>query len=161
MHHIRIAAAAIVLLSFGPAYQLPARADQVTWFGNRSEDGASLIYGTPDSGYGKIVFTCEAGQDDLMFVYEHEPINPQDGVEVDVLLSAGDIEVPVSTTGTRLEIDDAFILEGQTRLDKRLRDILTSSGTLTVTVEDGTAEYPLDGAAKAAGALLEVCSPES
>lgn len=158
MRTLRIAAAVTVLAVF--ALPAPA-ADEVIWFGNRTEDGASLIYGTPNSGYGKIAFTCLAGHDDLTFVYEHEPIDARDGVEVDVFLSAGEIEVAIPTTGTRLEIDDSFILEGRTKLDDRLRKLLTSTGTLIVTIEDGSDEYPLDGASKAAKHLLDVCSPQA
>jgi len=153
---MRIVAIAVML----PCLAAPASADNVTWFGNRHEDGASLVYGIPDSGYGQIVLSCEAGDDDLTFVYEHQPNDPKDGVEVDVILSAGDLEISVPTTGSRLEIDDTFILEGQTKLDDKLRNILQASGTMIVTVEDGTAEYPLDGAADAARDLIEVCSPQ-
>lgn len=148
--------------AFSICLALPALATgEVTWFGSRTEDGASLIYGTPNSGYGKIAFTCLAGQDDLTFVYEHEPVGATNGAEVDVLLSAGDIEVTVPTTGSRLEIDDAFILEGRTKLDNRLRDLLMSAGTLIVTVQDGSEEYPLDGASQAAKHLVDVCSPDA
>ncbi len=152
---MRIVAIAVMLSGLAAS----ASADNVTWFGNRHEDGASLVYGIPDSGYGQIVLSCAAGHDALTFAYEHEPNDPKDGVEVDVILSAGDLEVSVPTTGSRLEIDDTFILEGQTKLDDKLRNILQASGTMIVTVEDGTAEYPLDGAADAARDLIEVCSP--
>lgn len=136
-----------------------ASAEQISWFGNRSEDGASLIYGTPDSGYGKIVFSCQAGQEDVTFVYEHEPINPADGVKVNVFLSAGGEDIAIPTTGSRLQIDDVFLLEGHTKLDSRLRKILNAEGELTVTVEDGIEAYPLEGAAEAAKHLLKTCSP--
>ncbi len=160
MDQTKLAAAAIALLSIASIQSSRAHAEQTTWFGTRSEDGASLIYGTPNSGYGKIALSCVAGQDDLSFVYEHEPVGAKDGLKVEVLLSAADLEVAIPTTGTRLEMDDVFILEGQTKLDNRLRDLLTSAGSLTVTIQDGAAEYPLDGAASAARDLLEVCSPE-
>jgi len=151
--------AAIAILLSGIAAS--AWADNVVWFGNRHEDGASLVYGIPDSGYGRIVLSCEVGNDDLSFVYEHEPADARNGVKLDVILSAGDQEVSIPTTGTRLEIDDTFILEGRTKLDDRLVDLLTSPGTLTVTVEDGIADYPLDGAAEASRHLVEVCSPHA
>lgn len=136
-----------------------ASAANVVWFGNRHEDGATLVYGIPDSGYGQIVLSCEAGNNDLSFVYEHEPADAKNGVKLEVILSAGGHEVSIPTTGTRLEIDDTFILEGRTKLDDRLVELLTSSGRLTVTVEDGVADYPLDGAADASRHLVEVCSP--
>lgn len=155
-------AAAVALLSVELTYPpASAHAEQVTWFGTRSEDAASLIYGTPASGYGRIAFTCQVGQDELSFAYEHEPTNAVDGVEVDAVLAAGDVEVSIPTTGARLEIDDVFLLEGQARLDDALRKLLTSGGVLTIMVEDGAAEYPLDGAAQAAEHLLQACSPDA
>lgn len=163
MKQITISAAAAALLGAMLICSLspPARADQAIWFGNRNEDAASLIYGRPDSGYGKIAFTCQVGQDELMFTYEHEPINAVDGVAVDAVLAAGGVEVSIPTIGARLEIDDVFLLEGQIRLDNALRKLLTSGGTLTIMVEDGAESYPLDGAAQAAGHLLQACAPDA
>ena len=160
MMNSKLAIAAIVACGLFPLLspQL-ASAEQVIWFGNRSEDGASLTYGTPDSGYGKIVFSCEAGQDDVYFIYEHKPIIAEEGTQVEVFLAAGGVEIAIPTTGSRLEIDDAFLLEGLTKLDDNLRKILTAGGDLIVTVEDGSEEFPLDGAADAAKHLLQVCSP--
>lgn len=162
MRQITLSISAVTLLGLALLHSLPsAHAERVIWFGNRSEDAASLIYGTPNSGYGKIAFTCQVGQDNVTFTYEHESSNAADGVEVDAVLSAGGVEVSIPTTGSRLEIDDVFLLEGHARLDDALRKILTSSGTLTIMVEDGAAEYPLEGAAEAAGQLLQVCSPDA
>lgn len=161
MHKTLMAVAALaVLICLIAIRSAPsAEAEQVAWFGNRSEDGASLIYGTPDSDHAKIAFNCQAGQDDLVFVYEHKPIEAKDGVKVDVILAADGIEVTIPTTGLQLELDDAFLLEGQVKLDGRLRKLLMSQGTLIVTVEDGADEFPLDGIATAAKHVIETCSP--
>lgn len=130
--------------------------EDIRWFGSADAYGASLVYGIPDSGYAPIAFFCTNGAD-LAFAYEFEPIDPTDGGEVTVTLQVGDIIVPIETTGLRLEMDDLFILEGTTILDDRLTDLLTSRGTLHVFVEDGSAEYPLDGAREAASSLIEYC----
>lgn len=162
MRQLTLSAAAATLLSLALIHPPPsAHAEKVAWFGNRSEDGASLIYGTRDSGYGKIVFTCQVGQDELSFTYEHEPTEAVHGMEIDAVLAGAGVEVAIPTTGSRLEIDDTFVLEGQARLDDTLRKLLTSGGTLTIMVEDGAAEYPLEGAAEAARHLLQVCSPDA
>lgn len=162
MKNIKLAAAALALFSLAQ-FSVPrsVHAEKVTWFGSRSEDGASLIYGTPESGYGKIVFSCEAGHDELSFTYEHEPVNAADGTRIDALLAAGGMEVAIPTTGTRLEIDDVFLLEGQTKLDATLRKLLTAGGNLIITVEDGAEEFSLEGAAEAAKPLLQVCTPDA
>lgn len=131
------------------------------WHGEKGERGASLFYGIPQSGHAPVSFSCPQGGGDLVFAFAFEPVNAADGAEVEVLLQAGDIEVPISTTGTRIEMDDLFILEGRTALDARLVDLITSRGTLHVFVEDGAEEFSLDGAREAAAALIETCVARS
>lgn len=132
--------------------------EDLRWFNAIYEGEASLVYGVPETSFAPVAFRCTAGEADAGFTYEHEPIDASDGVEVTVTLQAGDIEVPIQTTGIRLEMDDLFILEGTTPLDDRLIDLLTSQGTLLVFVEDGAEEYPLEGAREAAKGFVKACS---
>lgn len=132
--------------------------ENLGWHGQKDEHGASLFYGIPQTDHAPLSFSCAQGSDELTFAFAFAPINAVDGVKVEVLLEAGDISVPVATTGARIEMDDSFILEGRTVLDARLVDLLTSRGTLSVFVEDGSEEYPLDGAREAAAALVETCT---
>lgn len=135
-----------------------ASADEVKWFVLPGEtEGAVLIYGTPDSGYAPLSFRCDGKGGALDATIEHEPINATNGVKVETFFSAGDIEIQVATTGTRLDMDDLFILEGKTPLDKRFQDMITSSGPLTMTIEDGAEEYPLDGASDPAREFFKLC----
>lgn len=148
-----------LLLSLGALLGLsPALAQQdLAWHGRAEAGGAALFYGIPDTDYGPLSFSCSRGGDGVTFTYIHEPIEAYDGVEVEVLLHAGDIEVPIRTFGWRPELDDAFVLEGKTELDDQLIDLLTSRGVLFVFVEDGAEEFPLDGAREAAIHLIETC----
>lgn len=135
-----------------------ASADEVKWFVLPGEtEGAVLIYGTPDSGYAPLSFRCDGKAAALDVVIEHEPINAVNGVKVEAFFSAGDIEIAMATTGTRLDMDDLFILEGQTPLDERFQDLITSSGPLTMTIEDGAEEYPLEGVRDPAREFLKLC----
>ncbi len=127
------------------------------WHGAKGETGASLFYGIAQSGYAPVSFSCPQGGDTLVFAFAFEPVDAAEGAETEVVLQAGDIEVPIATTGTRMEMDDSFLLEGHTVLDQRLTDLITSRGTLIVSVEDGAEEFPLDGAREAAAALIETC----
>ena len=137
---------------------MAAAEETLGWHGRKGEDGASLFYGIPQTDHAPLSFSCMHGSDELTFVFAFAPINAVDGVKVKVLLEAGGISVPIATTGARIEMDDSFVLEGRTVLDARLVDLLSSRGTLSVSVEDGAEEYPLDGAREAAAALLETCS---
>lgn len=119
--------------------------ENLGWHGQKDEHGASLFYGIPQTDHAPLSFSCAQGSDELTFAFAFAPINAVDGVKVEVLLEAGDISVPVATTGARIEMDDSFILEGRTVLDARLVDLLTSRGTLSVFVEDGSeASHPLE-----------------
>lgn len=154
----RAAAMFRAVLVAGLIMPLGAAAEEnLGWHGDATGDGATLYYGIPQSGYGQLSFWCRAGSNTVTFTFAFEPVVADDGVEVTVLLQAGDIEVPIRTTGTRLLMDDQFVLEGQAVLDARLADLLTSRGTLLVFVEDGAEEYSLDGAREAAAPLLETC----
>lgn len=131
------------------------------WHGDKWEHGASLFYGVPQTDHAPLSFACPEGGSELVFTFAFAPINAVDGVKVEVLLEAGDISVPIATTGARIEMDDSFILEGRTPLDARLIDLLGSDGMLSVFVEDGAEEYPLDGAREAAAALIETCTDKA
>lgn len=150
----------VVLLLAALSCCFPAMAsaeESPGWHGQKGEHGASLFYGIPQSDHAPLSFSCAQSSDELTFTFLFTPANAVDGVKVEVLLEAGDISVPIATTGTRIEMDDSFILEGRTVFDARLTDLLTSRGTLSVFVGDGAEEYPLDGAREAAAALIETC----
>lgn len=137
---------------------MAAAEENFGWHGEKWERGASLFYGARQTDHAPLSFACPEGGSELVFTFAFAPINRVDGVKVEVLLEAGDISVPIVTTGARIEMDDSFILEGRTLLDARLTDLLTSRSTLSVFVEDGAEEYPLDGAREAAASLIETCT---
>lgn len=149
---LRLAALACCLPTMATAEE------KLGWHGEKSERGASLFYGVPQTDHTPLSFACPDGGSELVFTFAFAPINAVDGVEVEVLLEAADISLPIATTGARIEMDDSFILEGRTALDKRLIDLITSRGTLHVFVEDGATEFPLRGAREAAAALIETCA---
>lgn len=143
---------------------LPAGAmaqDNPGWHGTAYEGMATLFYGTPQSDHAELSFSCEAGSGTATFVFAFAPIQAVDGVEVVVTLEAGDISLPIQTTGLLLEMDDQFLLEGEVPLDDRLAELLGSEGVLSVFVEDGAAEYALDGALDAASDLFETCGQDA
>lgn len=131
--------------------------ENLGWHFVTAEQGGTLFYGIPQSGHAPLSFSCAEGDRELAFVFAFEPINAVDGVEVVVLLEANDISIPIPTIGTRLEMDDLFVLEGRTSPDARLLDLFGPGDVLSVFVEDGAEEYPLAGAREAAAALLESC----
>ncbi|KRA44662.1 hypothetical protein ASD80_05840 [Devosia sp. Root635] len=127
------------------------------WHGSVYDGMATLFYGIPQSDHAEISLACQAGSDTATFVFAFAPIAAVDGVQVQVTLEAGNVSLPIQTTGALMQMDDLFLLEGEVAVDTRLIDLLGSDGMLSVFVEDGAAEYPLDGARQAAAALIETC----
>ncbi len=133
------------------------------WHGEAGPHGASLTYGAAQSGHAPISFSCTPDGNGLSFVFTFILGDSADSAEVEVLLRAGDITVPIRTTG--MHDDDIrsrlYILEGKTVLDDRLTDLITSDGILVVVMKYDTREYPLDGAREAAAPLLETCAGQA
>jgi hypothetical protein len=153
----RVAAlAASLMLSAGAMAQ-----DDPGWHGNEYDGMATLFYGVPQSDHVEIALSCQAGSNAANFVFAFAPIQAVDGVQVQVTLEAGDIALPIQTTGALMQMDDLFLLEGEVTVDARLIDLLGSPGKLSVFVEDGAAEYPLEGALDAAAALIEACGQDA
>jgi hypothetical protein len=152
------AAALACLLATGATAE-----ENLGWHGDANADGASLFYGIPQSDHAPVSFSCTPDGNGLTFVFVFIPNDPIDSAEVEVLLQAGDIEVPIRTTGmyTGDVRSRLFILEGKTVLDDRLTDLITSEGTLSVFVEKEKEEYPLDGAREAAAPLLKTCAGQA
>lgn len=138
-------------------------AQQMRWIGDRYEEGASLVYGFPDSDGVLLAFYCDRASRTVAVSLEYEPMKAEDGVEIDVNLAllGGGPRVSLRMIGLRLEIDDKFVLEGETEPAAALQRLLASKGTLVVTVEDGEQEIPLAGAGEAARELFAACDPKS
>lgn len=147
-------AGAFGLLPVGP---IVAQDEGRVWAGHGSKDGAALNYGMPDSDDLPLAFYCPAGSDEIIVSYVFEPIIAEDGVIGDVTLRAGDIEVTIEMIGSRMELDDQFVLSGRTVLDARLADLITSRGTLEVIAETEIETFDLEGAHDEARFLLDAC----
>lgn len=131
--------------------------DNLGWYGNEDNGMATLFYGVPQSDHVEIALSCQAGTDTASFIFPFAPIEAVDGAQVQVTLEAGDISLPIQTTGALMQMDDLFLLEGEIAIDARFIDLLGAPGMLSVFIEDGAAEYPLEGALDAAAALIAAC----
>jgi hypothetical protein len=127
------------------------------WIGIAGPNGASLLYGTPQSDDIVVGFWCERATDELVVSFRFEPVGAADGMEIDMELSSEAGSVVLPATGERMLLDDAFVLEARTELDPVLRRIISEGVTLSIMVQDGVEEIPLAGAAEEAAALFEAC----
>lgn len=157
----------IFLLAFSMALSpvlagvLPAVASAYRWIGQITEDGAALRYAIPESDGIKIDFHCYRTSRAIVVHYEHAPQAAKEGGKFDVRLSVRGrdpgLSVTIAATGRRLELDDLFVLEGETRMTPALRRLLADGGSLLVQVDGRTEEIPLKGIAAAAKQLFASC----
>ncbi len=157
MKSISVGAVFVFLL----AYPASAGANDYQWIGQITEDGASLSYAIPESDGIKLDFHCDRKTRAIVVNYDHEPAGAKDGAKYDIELSlrgrdAG-LRVVVPATGQRLELDDLFVLQGQTRMTPGLRRVLSEGGTLLVKVHGRVEEIPLKGIGAATRQLLAAC----
>lgn len=131
--------------------------EKLSWLGWSGEGAASLAYGLAESDHVLLSLACEKAGTPIRLVYPHEPAQPVDGGTYELTLKTEKQALSLKTTGTRLEMDDLFILEGELPKGTDLVALLTAGKTLTVAVDQDVTELPLDGAASAGSALFEIC----
>jgi hypothetical protein len=149
---------AALTLGVALACLTPATAEEeMSWFGYADETMAAVAYGIPDSDYAPLVIRCDKGATEAVFRVEHEAIKAKNGAKLPVRLTTGALKLEISTTAHHQEMDDSLHLQGRVKLAGPLRDILGSTGKLTLTAEGRDTEYPLKGAAKAATKLFAMC----
>lgn len=140
---------------------LAASASEYRWIGQITEDGAALSYAIPESDGIKIDFHCDRKTRAIVVNYDHEPKAAKDGGKFDLQLSVrgrdAGLSVKIAAIGRRLELDDLFVLQGQTRMTPALRRLLAEGGTLLVQVDGKAEEIPLKGITAAAKQLFASC----
>jgi hypothetical protein len=127
------------------------------WILDDAGEAVSLVYGTPETDDVLIGFSC--GPERVLTVtYFFEPADARDGMtaEIELVTAAG--HRLVKARGERSLLDDAFVLEGRTRLDAALARILGKGGTLAIAVRGSVDEVPLAGAEAGIAALVARCA---
>ena len=131
--------------------------ETLDWHGWSADGSAQLVYGIAESDHVLLSFSCEQSGAPIRIVYPYEPKPARDGGAYDVTLKAGKQTLALRTTGTRLDMDDLFILEGALQKGADLVSLLTGGETLVMSVGKDVTELPLKGAATAGSALFEIC----
>jgi hypothetical protein len=131
--------------------------ETLAWHGWSAEGSAQLLYGVAESDHVLLSFSCEKTGAPIRVVYPYEPKSARDGGAYEVTLTAGTKSLALNATGTRLEMDDLFILEGELPKGGDLVSLLTGGKTLSVSVDKDVTDIPLDDAAAAGSALFEIC----
>jgi hypothetical protein len=150
---------ALLAAALAVSLALEAAADdgRRRWIAVSGPQVSSLMYGTPDSDDVHIGFTCRRATRQITVAFAHEPVGAKDGMRLGIELWSEGGRVMLDAAGRRMQLDDLFVLEATTTLSPALRRILTEGKTLSVMVQDGVEEIPLEGAARAAAGLMEAC----
>ncbi|THV16617.1 hypothetical protein [Rhizobium rhizophilum] len=150
------ALSAFVLL----AAPLPSFAEEeLTWHAWSGEGAASLVYGMAESDYVLLSLACESADGPVMLFFPYEPAGAQDGSAYRLTLENGSQALTTETTGSRMEMDDLFMLEGRLPRGEELKGLLGGTGVLKVSVGKDVTELPLASAGNAAREFLAVCAP--
>jgi len=151
----------VVLLTSALAVSLALEAaaeDRRRWLALSSPEARTVVYGTPESGDLVISFSCKRATRQIVVGFIHEPVGAENGMRIGMELSSEGGRVRLDATGERLPpFDGRFLLLAETMPSPALRDMLTQGKTLSVMVQDGVEEIPLEGAAEAAAPLIEAC----
>jgi hypothetical protein len=118
-----------------------------SWVADSADDAVWIIYGTPESDDVLLSIVCDKPTKTLTVWFAVEPAyskNPET-LPLEIFSEGG--QVLLTGKGQRSEMDDAFSLEAKTPLTPEFEKLLTEAKTISVMVEDGTAEMPLDDAA--------------
>lgn len=130
---------------------------ELIWIGASYEESAWLSYAMPQTDWGVISFHCGRATRKLSVSYVFEPVDAEDGMTFDMELMSEGGQVVLHAVGERFLLDDAYILTAKTNLSPELHAVLFEGQTLTIMVQDGVDEIPLDGIITAAGDLIEAC----
>lgn len=138
-----------------------AAAEEYRWIGQITEDGAALSYAIPNSDGIKIDFHCDRKTKKIVMNYEHDPKEAKDGMRLPIRLSLrgrdASASVNIPSSGQRLELDDRFVFQGETRMSPQLRRIFSEEGTLVVAAGASSEEISLKGVTRANRQLLTAC----
>ena len=147
----------LLLLATLPAAAM-AQERAPEWMLSVHEDDLTLGWGTPETDHVEVVFHCIRGSDVVDFTYFATMPDAPDRLATRVVISGDAGDHAVAVIGTRLELDDLFVLEGGLNFDETLSAILLEDGSFTVSVEgEPDRTYSTAGAEKAFETIIEAC----
>lgn len=119
-----------------------------SWIANSDADATWLIYGTPESDDILLSLTCERSAKTLTVWFAVQPARDRDPKTLPMELVSAGGRAQLTGNGSRSELDDLFSLEAKTSLTPEMEKLLTGGKMLSVTVEGGAHEIPIDETAQ-------------
>jgi hypothetical protein len=118
------------------------------WFAQGDQAVSSVIYGTPESDDVLLSLTCDHATKALTVWYTTEPAYSKDPKTLPIDIHSEGGSISLIGNGSRSELDDAYSLDVTTELTPQFEKLLSEATTLTILVEDGTVELPVDETAR-------------
>lgn len=159
--HILIVIAVVIMLSFF-SRPIPAEDDSpLVWFNSYFDSRTTLVYGIQDTDYYPLFFECNPGNSEVNIGIEHEPVKAEHGDQIDVYLTSGRRTIRLSGLVYYQPMYDLARIDIHTPLDITLQQMLAENGALTITIEDQSFDYPLEGISGPASKLMAACEVKS
>lgn len=137
---------------------IPLRAEEdLDWQAWSGEGAAQLVYGVAESDFVLLSFACDSAQGPIVVTFPYEPNGAREGASYQLVLEAGSRTLTVETVGTRLQMDDLFILEGKLARGADLQGLLGQGGMLKVRFGTDVTELPLKSAQKPSKNFFATC----
>lgn len=127
------------------------------WLGSTGRDYALVLYGTPHTDDVLISFRCNRATKTIAMVNMFEPMGARDGMRIDMELISEGGRLTLNATGSRVMLNDAFVLEATTKDGVALSRVLSGRGTLSIRVRNGIQRIPLVGSQAHVAELIEAC----
>lgn len=128
------------------------------WMAVETRARPAILYGTPNSNDVVVEFACPEGTGMVEMTLAYEPIMVGEGAPITLEIAVDNgHNIVLQGTGERLLIDDTFLITARTPLVQQLQYVFTEQEVLSIVVEDGTIDIPIEGAAAAGSRLLSAC----
>jgi hypothetical protein len=129
-----------------------------SWVADSNAEATWLIYGTPESDDILLSLTCERGTNTLTVWFAVPPASGNDPETLPLELGSAGGRVQLTGKTSRSEMDDLFSLEAKTAFTPEVEKLLTGGKTLSVKVEGGAQDMPIDETAqKGIADIVESC----
>ena len=127
------------------------------WIAHADQDIISLAYGLPESDDVPLSFVCDRATKTVTVSVQLEPVRNPDPETLPIEISAGESRLALTAQGSRLEIDDSFMLSASTPATPELAKLF-AGGKLSILAEQKTTEFPIDDVARKGGEeIVEGC----
>lgn len=147
-----------MLFALLSVFATAAMAQEREWITAESDAGVEMMYGTPESDDILFAIRCDAKSKEIFIGFAHEPIGVRSGGAIDLTLFSESGETVIPSKASYLDTMDIWLIETTSIDAEKLRPIVTEGTALSVMVQDGSEEIPLEGTADGFKALFEACA---